>query len=91
MAKATLATAADLTYGQASAELDAIVEFFERSEVDVDELVAKLERATVLVDELERRLTATRVQVEELSPKLTSLVEDHLATIDPETGEIIDG
>ena len=67
------------------------MEFFERSEVDVDELVAKLERATVLVDELERRLTATRVQVEELSPKLTSLVEDHLATIDPETGEIIDG
>ena len=90
MAKATPATAADLTYGQASAELDAIVEFFERSEVDVDELVAKLERATVLVDELERRLVVTRMQVEELSPKLTAVAEDHAVGIDPETGEIID-
>ena len=54
----------------ASRELDGIVEFFERSDVDVDQLVARLERATAIVDELDRRIRRTRAQVEELVPKL---------------------
>ena len=54
----------------ASRELDGIVEFFEKSEVDVDQLVARLERATAIVDELDRRIRRTRAQVEELVPKL---------------------
>ena len=54
----------------ASRELDTIVEFFERSDVDVDQLVARLERATAIVDELDRRIRRTRDQVEELVPKL---------------------
>ncbi len=60
----------ELSYMAASRELDGIVEFFERSEVDVDQLVARLERATAIVDELDRRIRRTRAQVEELVPKL---------------------
>ncbi|MDE3087391.1 MAG: exodeoxyribonuclease VII small subunit [Acidobacteriota bacterium] len=60
----------ELSYTQASRELDAIVEFFERREVDVDQLVARLERATSIVDELDRRIRQTRMQVEELAPRL---------------------
>jgi exodeoxyribonuclease VII small subunit len=59
-----------LSYMAASRELDSIVEFFEKSEVDVDQLVARLERATAIVDELDRRIRRTRAQVEELVPKL---------------------
>ena len=60
----------ELSYMEASRELDGIVEFFERSEVDVDQLVARLERATAIVDELDRRIRRTRAQIEELVPKL---------------------
>lgn len=60
----------ELSYTEASRELDGIVEFFERQEVDVDQLVARLERATAIVDELDRRIRQTRAQVEELVPKL---------------------
>lgn len=64
------APVSSLSYAEASRELDAIVAFFEDSEVDVDQLVAKLRRATALVDELDRRLRSTTAQVEELVPKL---------------------
>ncbi len=60
----------ELSYMAASRELDEIVEFFEKSEVDVDQLVTRLERATAIVDELDRRIRRTRAQVEELVPKL---------------------
>ena len=36
-----------MSYTEASRELDAIVDFFEQREVDVDVLVARLERATL--------------------------------------------
>jgi exodeoxyribonuclease VII small subunit len=60
----------ELTYTEASRELDAIVQFFEQREVDVDQLVVQLERATAIVDELDRRVRKTRAQVEELVPRL---------------------
>lgn len=63
----------ELTYTEASRELDAIVEFFEQREVDVDQLVVRLERATAIVDELDRRVRQTRVQVEELVPRLEAV------------------
>jgi exodeoxyribonuclease VII small subunit len=63
----------DLSYTEASRELDAIVEFFEQREVDVDVLVARLTRATALIDELDKRLRHTRAQVEELVPRLDTL------------------
>ena len=46
----------ELSYTEASRELDEIVAFFEQREVDVDQLVGRLERATAIVDELDRRL-----------------------------------
>jgi exodeoxyribonuclease VII small subunit len=65
-----------LSYTEASRELDSIVDFFEQREVDVDVLVARLERATELIDELDRRLRRTRAQVEELVPRLDALGAD---------------
>jgi exodeoxyribonuclease VII small subunit len=63
----------ELSYTDASRELDSIVLFFEQREVDVDVLVARLERATELIDELDRRLRHTRAQVEDLVPRLDTL------------------
>jgi exodeoxyribonuclease VII small subunit len=65
-----------LSYTEASRELDSIVDFFEQREVDVDVLVARLERATALIDELDRRLRQTRAQVEELVPRLDALAAE---------------
>jgi exodeoxyribonuclease VII small subunit len=65
-----------LSYTDASRELDAIVDFFEQREVDVDVLVTRLERATALIDELDKRLRQTRAQVEELVPRLESLAAE---------------
>jgi exodeoxyribonuclease VII small subunit len=67
------APVAELSYTDASRELDTIVEFFEQREVDVDVLVSRLERATALIDELDKRLRHTRAQVEELVPRLDAL------------------
>jgi len=75
----------DLSYTEASRELDAIVDFFEQREVDVDLLVARLERATAIVDELDRRISQTRMRVEELVPRLEAATR--AATLpSPETG-----
>jgi exodeoxyribonuclease VII small subunit len=65
-----------LSYTEASRELDDIVAFFERRDVDVDQLVVRLARATAIVDELDRRLRRTRAQVEELVPRLQAAVAD---------------
>ncbi len=74
----------EMSYTEASRELDAIVDFFEQREVDVDVLVARLERATVLIDELDRRLRQTRAQVEELVPRLDALAAEE--TVKPREG-----
>ena len=62
----------ELTYTEASRELDEIVAFFEQGDLDVDQLVGRLERASAIVDELDRRLRRTRTQVEDLVPRLES-------------------
>ena len=76
-----------LSYTEASRELDAIVSFFEQREVDVDVLVGRLERATALVDELDRRLRRTRAQVEELVPRLDALAAEAGKTETPQGGD----
>jgi exodeoxyribonuclease VII small subunit len=78
----------DHSYMAASRELDEIVEFFEKSEVDVDQLVTRLERATAIVDELDRRIRRTRAQVEELVPKLEAAGR---AAADTAVGEGVGG
>ncbi len=65
-----------MSYTEASAELDAIVGFFEGRDVDVDQLVGRLVRATAIIEELDKRLRRTRVQVEQLVPRLTAVLEE---------------
>jgi len=76
-----------LSYTEASNELDEIVEFFEHRDVDVDQLVARLERATSIVDELDRRVRRTRSQVEQLVPRLQATARGD-AEDEIEEGEI---
>jgi exodeoxyribonuclease VII small subunit len=77
----------DLSYTEASRELDDIVRFFERREVDVDQLVGRLERATAIVDELDRRLRRTRAQVEELVPRLAAVLSAEPDDAEPDDDE----
>jgi exodeoxyribonuclease VII small subunit len=76
--------ASELSYAEATRELEEIVQFFEAHEVDVDELVPRLERATELVEELDRRIRKTRASVDELLPRLDSALADDAA--DPHPG-----
>lgn len=66
----------ELSYTEASRELDDIVHFFEQRDVDVDQLVGRLVRATALVEELDNRLRQTRMQVEQLVPRLAAVLSD---------------
>lgn len=66
----------DMSYTEASAELDEIVGFFEGRDVDVDQLVGRLVRATAIIEELDKRLRRTRVQVEQLVPRLAAVLEE---------------
>ena len=68
----------EMTYTEASAELDGIVGFFEGREVDVDQLVGRLVRATAIIEELDKRLRKTRVQVEQLVPRLTAVLAEEV-------------
>jgi exodeoxyribonuclease VII small subunit len=72
----------DMSYTDASQELDEIVRFFEQREIDVDQLVTRLVRATAIVEELDKRLRRTRVQVEQLVPKLAAVLSEA-----PDAGE----
>jgi exodeoxyribonuclease VII small subunit len=74
-----------LSYSNAGAELDAIIEEFETGVIDVDRLVDQLERATEIVDELDRRLRRTRMRVEELVPRLEAIGQTGAS--DGETGD----
>lgn len=66
----------EMSYTDASAELDAIVGFFEGREVDVDQLVGRLVRATAIIEELDKRLRRTQMQVEQLVPRLSAVLEE---------------
>lgn len=66
----------EMSYTEASRELDEIVRFFEQRDVDVDQLVGHLVRATALVEELDKRLRQTRMQVEQLVPRLAAVLAE---------------
>lgn len=74
----------ELSFADASAELDGIVALFEEGDVDVDRLVRHLERATAIVDELDRRIRSTRAQVEQLIPRLARVSDDAPAPQGPD-------
>ena len=64
---------ADLSYTEATAELDAIIAEFDQGQVDVDRLAERFQRATELVEELDRRIRVNRRKVEDLSPRLDAV------------------
>ena len=65
----------ELSYAEATAELDAIIAELDQGQVDVDRLAERFRRATELVEELDRRIRATRRQVEGLAPRLEAVGE----------------
>jgi len=79
-----------LSYSNAGAELDAIIEEFESGVIDVDRLVDQLERATDIVDELDRRLRRTRMRVEELVPRLEAIGQTETPTTGTDDDDEID-
>lgn len=64
---------ADLTYAEATAELDVIIAEFDQGQVDVDRLAERFQRATELVEELDRRIRVNRQKVEALTPRLEAV------------------
>jgi len=65
----------ELTYAEATAELDAIIAEFDEGQVDVDRLADRFQRATELVEELDRRIRVNRQKVERLTPRLDAVAD----------------
>jgi len=68
--------AAELSYEEATDELNTIVRELEEGFVNIDKLVDYLERATEIINELEGRIKRTKAKVEELVPRLESVGRD---------------
>ena len=66
---------AELSYAEATAELDVIIAEFDQGQVDVDRLAERFQRATELVEELDRRIRVNRRKVEDLSPRLDAVAQ----------------
>ncbi len=70
------APVADLSYAEASAELDQIVRELDQGLVDVDLLEVRFRRALDIVEELDRRIRGARERVDALMPRLDALREE---------------
>jgi exodeoxyribonuclease VII small subunit len=68
--------ATDLGYGEAAAELDAIIGELDQGLIDVDRLEARFRRAIEIVEELDRRIRSARDRVDELMPRLDAVGGD---------------
>jgi exodeoxyribonuclease VII small subunit len=60
----------DIGYGEALAELEAILDEIEDDSVDVDVLAARVQRAAVLLRVCRARIAAARVEVETIVAEL---------------------
>ncbi|MBK8975975.1 MAG: exodeoxyribonuclease VII small subunit [Planctomycetes bacterium] len=63
----------DLTYAEAAAELDAILDEIESGTADVDELGEKVERAAVLIRFCREKLQSTTLRVNKVVEDLAAL------------------
>ena len=63
---------AELSYAEADAELEAIVDRLEHDQPDVDRVTADVARAAELVKHLRARITSARLSVEEVVGELTT-------------------
>ncbi len=62
----------DLTYGQATAELNAIIAKIQQNQCDIDHLALLTRRATELIAECRSRLTATDEELQKILSSLQS-------------------
>jgi len=67
---------AELSYAEASAELDVIIRELDQGLVDVDLLEARFRRAIDIVEELDRRIRGARERVDALMPRLDAVASD---------------
>jgi len=63
---------AELSYAEADAELEAIVDRLEHDQPDVDRVTADVARAAELVKHCRARITSARLSVEEVVGELTT-------------------
>lgn len=66
-------TVADLSYLDAAAELDQIIDELDQGQVDLDILDVRFQRAVEIVEELDRRIRGARERVDALLPRLEAL------------------
>jgi exodeoxyribonuclease VII small subunit len=64
---------AEISYADASAELDEIIRQLDEGLVDVDVLESRFRRAIEIVEELDRRIRGARERVDALMPRLDAL------------------
>lgn len=67
---------ADLTYSEAAAELDGIIDELDQGQIDLDVLETRFQRAIEIVEELDRRIQGAKERVNELLPRLEVLGTD---------------
>lgn len=60
----------DMGYGEALAELEAILDDLDRPDVDVDELAVKVQRASVLIRHCRERISSARLEIEQVVAEL---------------------
>ena len=58
------------SFGEARAEVEAILARLEKDEIDVDELSGEVKRAVVLVDLCREKLQRTELEVQEFTARL---------------------
>lgn len=63
----------EISYAEASAELDIIIRDLDQGLVDVDLLEARFARAIDIVEELDRRIRGARERVDALMPRLDAV------------------
>jgi exodeoxyribonuclease VII small subunit len=66
----------ELGYGEAAAELDAIIAELDQGMIDVDLLEARFRRAIEIVEELDHRIRQARERVDELMPRLDAVAAE---------------
>lgn len=66
----------DLSYSQAVARLDEILERIERGEVDIDQLSSLVEEAAELVSLCKAKLTQAEMQVRRITERLEQEAEE---------------
>lgn len=75
----------ELSYAQAAAELDGIIEELDHGLVDVDLLEQRFRRAVEIVEELDRRIRSAKERVDALIPRLDAIADEVAERSTPES------